>query len=218
MSSGESLYFYYGTRAMRPQWLANELGIKLNLKWVDLGARDQKKSDYLAINPAGTVPFFVDGDVKMMESMAIVQYLAAKYREKKDFFIPTSATPEEKGAYYQALVYPIANLDETIIEAFVHTFVLPAEMRNADIPIAAKKKWDELHSKVVLNLIKHKQFVAGDKFTIADICLGYIVHAAAALKWLEAFPAIGAYVKRLGEREAFKITYDRKNPAYPAPN
>lgn len=36
MSGGETLYFFFGTRAMRPQWLANELGIKLNLVWVDL--------------------------------------------------------------------------------------------------------------------------------------------------------------------------------------
>jgi glutathione S-transferase len=106
-----NLHFYFGTRAMKVQWLANELGVKLQLENVVLSkgtknttqnsrlARiclisadtltgEQKQDAYLAINPHGSVPTLVDGDVTIIESQAILMYLSDKFGK---FHISSSA-------------------------------------------------------------------------------------------------------------------------------
>jgi len=215
MSGGEELHFFFGTRAMRVQWLANELGIKLKLKWVDLAAGDQRKEDYKKVNVNATLPFLVDGDVTLGESAAILQYLGDKYRTHKDLLISFDAKPAEKAAYYHALVYPISSMDDVIVPSILHTSVLPEGMRNPQIPADGKKKFDETFSKICTSWIKGKTWVAGDKFTLADIVLGYILGTAARLNWLGAYPDLQAYVGRITERAAFKKTWDRSNSDYP---
>jgi glutathione S-transferase len=57
---------------------AHQLDIPLELEIVDLSKGAQKKPDYLALNPTGRTPTLVDGDFKLWESSAIMQYLAGK--------------------------------------------------------------------------------------------------------------------------------------------
>jgi glutathione S-transferase len=54
------------------------LGIKPELVFVDLQKGEQKKPEYLAINPNGKVPTLVDGSTVLWESVAIAMYLADK--------------------------------------------------------------------------------------------------------------------------------------------
>lgn len=67
------------SRTMRVLWIAEELG--LDHDHVPLGFDDPtlKEPAFLAINPAGTVPAIVDGDLALAESLAINLYLAKKY-------------------------------------------------------------------------------------------------------------------------------------------
>lgn len=58
--------------------VARYLGVEIEYVFVDLGRGDgeQKRPDYLAINPNGTVPSLVDGDIKLWEADAIICHLA----------------------------------------------------------------------------------------------------------------------------------------------
>jgi len=215
-SGGEELHFFFGTRAMRPQWFANEVGIKLKLKWVDLVAGDQKKEEYKKTNWAGTLPFLVDGDAKMAESTAILQYLGEKYRTTKDLLIPFDAKPADKAAYYNSMIYTISTMDQFILPAYLNTFVIPEAYRNPQLVEDGKKRFEESIARVAGEFIKGKQYIAGDKFTIADIVIGYTLGLAAGLNWLNSHPELLAYMQRLKERPSFKKTYDRSNPDYPA--
>ena len=71
----------YGTensRAMRPIWTAEEMGLKYELIMMPFPPRIFME-DYLDINMLGTVPYLIDGDIKMTESVAMSQYLVEKY-------------------------------------------------------------------------------------------------------------------------------------------
>ena len=57
---------------------AHQAGTPLELELVDLTKGAQRKPDYLALNPTGRTPTLVDGDFKLGESSAIMQYLASK--------------------------------------------------------------------------------------------------------------------------------------------
>jgi glutathione S-transferase len=58
--------------------VAHQLGITLDFVFVDLAKGQQRTPDYLALNPTGRTPTLVDGDPKLWESTAIMQYLASQ--------------------------------------------------------------------------------------------------------------------------------------------
>ena len=57
---------------------AHAIGVPLDLEMVDLTKGAQRKPEYLAINPTGRTPTLVDGDLKLWESSAILQYVGSK--------------------------------------------------------------------------------------------------------------------------------------------
>src|SRR5262245_62050571 len=57
---------------------AHQIGVPLGLEIVDLTKGAQRKPEYLALNPTGRTPTLVDGDFKLGESSAIMQYLGSK--------------------------------------------------------------------------------------------------------------------------------------------
>jgi glutathione S-transferase len=58
--------------------VAAHLGIPLEFEFVDLTKGASHTPDYLALNPTGRTPTLVDGDLKLWESNAIIQYLASQ--------------------------------------------------------------------------------------------------------------------------------------------
>ncbi len=56
----------------------NHLGLKVNVVYLDFAKRDTQQPEFLALNPNGLVPVLVEGDFRLWESNAIMQYLVAK--------------------------------------------------------------------------------------------------------------------------------------------
>jgi glutathione S-transferase len=59
---------------------AHHIGVPLELEVVDLTKGAQRQPEFLALNPTGRTPVLVDGDLKLWESCAIMQYLGAKVK------------------------------------------------------------------------------------------------------------------------------------------
>src|SRR5450631_3047474 len=73
-----TLYHCHAARSFRPLWMLEEMGLPYELKLLPFPPRVHAK-DYLAVNPLGTIPFFVDGDARMTESSAICHYLGVRH-------------------------------------------------------------------------------------------------------------------------------------------
>ncbi|MEY8838886.1 glutathione S-transferase family protein, partial [Cribrihabitans sp. XS_ASV171] len=73
------LYFAPNSRAVRVAWLLEELELEYEIEKYKLGDAAMRAPDYLAIHPMGRVPVLEDGDIRIFESGAIVQYLLAVY-------------------------------------------------------------------------------------------------------------------------------------------
>ena len=72
------LTVYGEGRGFRVVWLLEELGVAYRLRPVDLLAV-KNDPDFLAINPAGFIPALQDGEMIMVESIAILEYLLARH-------------------------------------------------------------------------------------------------------------------------------------------
>ena len=72
------LKFYHspGTRAFRAIWACEELGVPYEIEPVDFSPENRRKPEWRAMNPVGKVPVMDDGDIRIFESCAMVQYLS----------------------------------------------------------------------------------------------------------------------------------------------
>lgn len=73
------IYGSHRSRTMRVLWMAAELGLTYEHIPLEYNDPKLKQSEFLQINPAGTIPTIVDGDFALSESLAINLYLGKMY-------------------------------------------------------------------------------------------------------------------------------------------
>lgn len=195
-----TLYHCLGARSMRPLWTLEEMGIDFDLVSMQFPPRYLHEG-YKDINPLGTVPAMVDGNLTMTESAGISQYLV-------DCYGPTDLglTPEDKdyGLYLNWLHRSDATLTfpQTIFLRYTH--LEPEERR---VPQVAEdyRNWFLARMRCVEDATATREYLCADRFTIADICVGYAIHLALSLKIDEVLtPNIEKYWQRLSDRPAYK--------------
>ena len=69
------LYFAPNSRAVRIAWLLEELGLEYEVEKYTVGDRALRTPEYYKIHPMGRIPVLEDGETRIYESGAIVQYL-----------------------------------------------------------------------------------------------------------------------------------------------
>ncbi len=196
-----TLYHSAKTRSVRPRWLLEEIGAPYHLVRMSLEAGDQKKPEYLEINPNGTVPAYVDGDAKLFESAAICQYLADRHPEKR--LAPPVGTPA-RGYYYQWIHFAMSGLEPPLLTIFLHTVMKPeAERIPQLVPPAREQLTGALG--VLEKSLAGRAFLVGDDLTAADVMVASTLAWAQMLGLLGAgTPTTAAYLGRLMGRPAFQ--------------
>ena len=89
------LHYYPGNASMTPHMVLEELGVRFELKYVDRTVGAHKSSDYLKLNPNGLIPVFVDGDLVLYETAAILLHLADTH---PDAGLPGFGTAERRSS------------------------------------------------------------------------------------------------------------------------
>jgi glutathione S-transferase len=198
METSLKLYFAPRTRASRPRWLLEELGVPYELVTLDFAKGEQKLPEYLAIHPFGAVPALVDGDMTMIESAAICLYLADKFLDKG---LAPAFGSAARGPYYQWMTYAMATLEPAVVEYASQTMLLPEDQRSPEAAAKAKERYEQL-SKPLFAALAKGPFLLGDALSAADIVLGSIVNWARGLK-LPVDAAGEAWLSRLKARPSF---------------
>jgi glutathione S-transferase len=187
-------------RGFRVVWLLEEMGIPYRLRPVDLMAGVEKDTEFLAINPAGFIPAIQDGNVTMVESIAIMEYLIARYG-------PTPLAPEPRDPTFPAY-QQFLHLGEAGLAASIY-FVVGA--RNF-APEAQRQNWSAGQAQgvfdsrlgLVTRQLARSPYLAGETFTAADISVTYALQLAQRAGGVTLGEAERAYVARTAGREAYK--------------
>ena len=186
------------SRAMRPIWTAEEMGLDYELVMMPFPPRMFMK-EYLKVNMLGTIPYLIDGEVKMTESVAMSQYLVEKYG-------PTDLRVMPDEPDYPAYINWLFQSDATL--TFPQTVVLRYKLQEpgvADAAVDGYSRWFDSRCKLLETTLEDREFLCSDRFTIADICVSYAFVVAESLGINQAFkPNIKRYTDMLFEREAFK--------------
>ena len=197
------LHGFPQTRATRVHWMLEEVGADYEFVTVEIMKGAHKQPDYLAKHPHGRVPYFEDGDVKLLESCAAVLYLADKHADKK--LAPPIDSPA-RADYYQWVVYAAATLDKPSIDTYFHKVVFPPERRRAEV-VEEHRPTLEASMRILENALKGKTWLLGDAFSAADVAIGYSLNLADKAGAIVDAPGVAAYLGRLRERPAFKKAY-----------
>jgi glutathione S-transferase/3-isopropylmalate dehydratase len=187
-------------RGFRVVWLLEEMALPYRLRGVDLLAGVENDPEFLAINPAGFIPAIRDGDVTMVESIAIMEYLVARYG-------PTPLAPAPQDAAFPAY-QQFLHLGEAGLSAAIY-FVSGA--RNI-APEAERNNWSARQAMsvftsrltLVTRQLEREAYMAGGMFTAADISVGYALEMARKNAGVELGSIEQDYMARLRERGGYQ--------------
>jgi glutathione S-transferase len=194
------LYHCKGARSVRPLWTLEEMGLDYELESMPFPPRTRREA-YTDINPVGTVPFFVDGDLEMTESAGIAQYLV-------DTYGPTTLRLKPGDADYGSYLNWLHRSDATL--TFPQTIVLrytqlEPEERRLKQAVDDYTQWFFSRLKTVERATADREYLCAGRFTIADICVGYALYLADTLGLRGGFkPNTERYYAGLSQRPAFR--------------
>ncbi len=187
-------------RGFRVVWLLEEMALPYRLRGVDLLANVENDAEFLKINPAGFIPAIQDGDVTMVESIAIMEYLLARYG-------PNALAPAAHDAafpdYQQFLHLGEAGLAASVYFVSGARSIAPAAERNN---WSARQAMSVFESRLTLvtRQLEHAPYMAGEAFTAADISVGYALEMARKNISFELGDSERTYISRLRGREGYQ--------------
>jgi glutathione S-transferase len=195
------LKFYYATISANSQrvWITLlEKQIPFEPIIVDLDG-EQFQSEFTAINPLQRVPAIVDNELRIFESLAILDYLEAKYP------VP-ELMPKELDKLAIARMISMVSVTElqppaiTLTKQLLGLAIDPASVEKARQRAISILQFFE-------DTIGDRPYFTGNTFTVADIVAGTLVPSASMFGIsLDPYPGLNAWIERLSQRESFRQT------------
>jgi len=196
---------YYGSGsapARRMQLALLEKELKFEPKLLSFEKKEHKSPEVLALNPRGKVPVLLDGDIAVYESLAIIEYLEVAYPEH-----PLLPSDPKGRAETLTRMHESSYFNDNVGSVTRHS-----QAANKNDEWYAKN--EELKGKVFEeckfwdDVLKGKQFITGDKVTLADIAiypfLDYSVRLGLDFK---DYPNLGAFHENFRKRKSAIESY-----------
>jgi glutathione S-transferase len=186
------------TRSMRIIWLLEELGLPYEVVPVDFKPVAGKL--FAQQTPFGKVPAIVDGDLRMFESGAIVEYLLERYGNGR--LAPAPGTGE-RAQYLQWLHFSEST-------AFAPMSCLVWLLRYRDDAdkhpelVTEARERAAIAFEVLEKALGEREYLLASGFSAADVMMAFSVFVAKVFGVLDdRFPKLGAYLARLEARPAY---------------
>lgn len=191
---------FYGapmSSASRTHVMLEECGVPYEYHRVN--NRDpEAKAAYAAINPSGKIPFLVDGDLKLVESIAINFYLAEKYAPAL-----WSTDIAERAQIYSWSLWGISTLQHDALRVMHHSMIVPPEHRSA-FEVEAGKKGVQRYLDHLESELPASGYLVGGRFTVADLNVASVVTMASMMGMGKLGPRSQAWLEAVRSRPSFK--------------
>ena len=199
-----TLHFAPNSRAGRIVWLLEELELEYDINKMAFNPKDLKSDEHRARHPLGRVPVLDDGDVRIYESGAIVEYVIERHKngglkpEVSDALYPEYL---QWFHYCEGMVMPPVN---TIV---VQTLLLPPDRRDETVLGQAQRLLAKALEPVDESLAGRDYLIGA--FTAADVMLGHACFMSNRLGCVsDEMANLKAYVERISERPASKTAIE----------
>lgn len=162
--------FFRSSAAYRVRIALNLKHLGAERRFVHLGKDENRKPGYKAVNPQGFVPYLMDGDFALSQSLAIIEYLNDLYPDPP--LLPAGAADR---AYVRSLalvvacdMHPLNN--KRVLDYLVRNLNLSEEQKTSWYRHWIAEGFDALE-KMLAARDSGGRFCFGDSPTLADICL-----------------------------------------------
>jgi glutathione S-transferase len=198
-----TLHHLNDSRSQRILWLLEELAVPYEVKHYQRDARTRLAPPELAaIHPLGKSPVISDGDLKIAESGAIVDYLIRKYGGGD--MMPAAGTPDYE-AYNEWLHYAEGS---AMLPLMLNLYV--SRLKEAGAPLQPRIDSEIAnHLGYVDGALKGRAFFIGDTLTGADIQMSFVGEMADVFERLGPFSNLRAWLTRMHARPAFQRSIEK---------
>ena len=199
-----ALTFYTNpmSRGRIARWMLEEVGQPYDTVFVDFGP-SMKTPQYRALNPMGKVPTLVHGDTVVTECAAICAYLADAFPEAG-----LAPEPARRGPYYRWLFFGAGPLEAAVTNQSLGVEV-PKERRGMVGYGSLPRVLDALETAI------GGGYMAGDRFSAADVYVGAQIGWGLRFGTIESRPAFTEYWERIRQRPAALRAVEIDNAAMP---
>ncbi|WP_370206288.1 glutathione S-transferase family protein [Pararhodobacter marinus] len=187
------------TRAARPVWMLEELGVP----YEHLGVKPHS-DDVVRHYPRGKVPVLLVEGEPITDSTAILSYLA----DAHDQFTARAGTLA-RARQDMLLQCALDEFDSVLWTSARHSFILPEDKRVPQVKDSLRWEFERNQASMARRM-GDGPYLTGEKFSIADIVLGHCLLWAKAAKFEITEPALVEYFDRISERPAYKATMAKR--------
>jgi glutathione S-transferase len=198
------LYTNPMSRGRIVRWMLEEIGQPYQTQI--LGYEDMKGPAYLAVNPMGKVPAISHGGTVVTESAAICAYLADAF---PDSGLAPPPGDRQRGPYFRWLFFAAGPLEAAATNKALG-FELPAGREK----MAGYGTYADV-MKALEGAITGREYLAGDRFTAADLYVGAHLSWGMMFGTIEKRPAFETYWERLAARPAHRRAEEIDNALMP---
>ncbi len=192
-----TLYHMQHTRSLRILWLLEEMNLEYNLNKVERA--DLQGEDYLSKSSLGKVPVFFDGDKRITESIAAIQYIADQHSGDQ---LTRKPNDPDYHTYLQLMEFGESGMGGYAGLLVGHTVLLPEKNRNPAVRDWAQGEIDKCLS-FLEESVPDDEYLLGD-FSLADISITYLLFLLKITKNSAGFgDNTNAYFKRVTQRSAW---------------
>ena len=195
-----TLHFAPNSRAGRIVWLLEELGLPYEINKMDFHPKSLKSDEHRSRHPLGRVPVLDDGDVRLFESGAIVEYILDRHKNgglKPDPHASDFPDYLQWFHYCEGMVMPPINI------IVVNTILLPPDRQDQTALGQAQRLLGKALGPIDAALAD-KDYLIGS-FSGADIMLGHACYMSNQLGCVsDDMQNLNAYIEKIANRSAFK--------------
>ena len=180
-------------RDLRARWALEEAGLDYKVQLLG----QERPADYICEQPFDQVPILREGEVRIFESGAIVQYIG----EKSETLLP-----REERERFRAIQWTYAALNsvEPAIMNLLLIDIFFTGQEWAKLRRPGAEDFVKLKLKRLSDWLGDKQWLEGDRFTIGDLVMVTVLRNLRHTDMVAEFPNLAAYQKRGEGRAAFQ--------------
>ena len=188
------------SRTLRPIWVAEELGLNYDLMPIAPRSGETQTVAFTSLNRKQKIPFLVDGDVKLSESVAICRYLLEAY-SGGDVFRPTDLIDRAKLDEWCCYIY--GEIDESGLYVMRRHRDLAQIYGDAPEAVRTSADYVRRHFSVLEAHVEKYEYLMPQGFSLADLLLMSCLDWAVAYG-IELSPALASYRENIAGRPALQ--------------
>jgi glutathione S-transferase len=196
----------YGTaasRTARPLWVAQELGLVYEHIPLPYLGGATRTPEFLAINPNGRIPVVDDDGVLVWESMACTLYLAERFKSSDGSSL-AARTHAERAEILRWSFWVVTECEKNALAFLMHRRLMPPERRKPQLAEEAQRHLSG-PLRVLEQHLQTRPYLAGERFTVVDICVASVLAwVAGAAELMAQCPRVEAWLQLCLARPAFQ--------------